>query len=204
MLNIEAASQTDCGMQQYYSMGENKSFDFTPIIYFQNSHKWTFEGRYNYEAPNTISAYAGKVYQKKSLFSYSINPVVGMVTGGFNGGSAGVNIDADFKKLSFSSQAQYSFSLEDKTQNFTYSWSELSFNLKKYVGGGLCLQQTGDYNNINTLDRGIFLKVTSNGWTMPLYLFQNPDKENYFILSLIYEWTQKHLIRKKNNKNNYQ
>ena len=118
-------------MQEYYYLGAKQAFTLVPIVYFQNHQNWYFEGRYNYEALNTVSVYAGKIYERKAKISWSVNPVMGLLMGEYKGGSAGMNIKADYKKLSFSSQSQYTFSLFNKKENFTYSWSELAFNLIK-------------------------------------------------------------------------
>jgi hypothetical protein len=202
MLSNKSFSQSEGGMQQYYYMGEKQNFTMVPMVYFQNNNNWYFEGRYNYEALNTVSAYAGKIYEKKSTFSYSLNPVAGLVAGEFNGGSAGLNVNADYKNFNFSSQAQYSFSVENKNQNFTYSWSEFAYDATQNIGAGVCLQQTGEYNLQNKFDKGIFLRLSSNGWTFPIYMFKNSLNEKYFVLSLIYEWTQKFSFRNKNNVTN--
>src|SRR5438270_2856188 len=115
------------GGEQYYYMGERQTFTMVPVINFETSKNWYVEGRYNFEALNTMSVYAGKTFYKKAVASYSVSPVIGAVLGRYKGGSVGVNGDADYKKYSFSSQLQYTFSINHKTQDFLYSWSDLSY-----------------------------------------------------------------------------
>jgi len=201
MLTIKALSQSECGMQEYYDMSEQQTFTLVPIVYFQTRHNWYFEGRYNYEALNTASAYAGKVFEKKAAFSYSFNPVLGLVAGKFNGGSAGMNIEANYKKISFSSQSQFTFSLINRDQNFTYSWSELSYNAANFLEAGISLQQSGEYETKNKFDKGVFLKLECSRWTLPFYVFKKSGNEKFFVLSLIYEWTHTNTFRNKNNRN---
>ncbi len=200
MLNIKAFSQSQCGLQEYYYLGEKQTFVVVPVVYFQNRHNWYFEGRYNYEALNTASVYAGKIFEKKGNVSCSVNPVAGLVMGQLKGGSAGMNIKVDYKKWSFSAQSQYTFSFFNK-ENFTYSWSELAYNATDFLGGGLCLQQTGEFESKNRFDKGIFLKIKCSRWTFPLYVFEKSGHEKFFVLSLNYEWTHTGFVRNKNNSN---
>jgi hypothetical protein len=197
----KAFSQSECGVQQYYNLGDKQRFEVVPIAYFQTAKHWYFEGRYNFEASNCMSAYIGKVYERKSNISYSLIPVAGLVMGSIQGGSAGLNITADYKKVSFTSQCQYTFSIEDKQQNFTYSWSELSYNITSFFGAGISLQQTGEYDTKNKFDKGAFLQFSYNHWTLPFYVFDKGENGKHYILSLIYEWTHTTGIRNINKRN---
>lgn len=201
MLTTSSFSQTENGMQEYYYLNEKATaFTVVPIVYHKTQNNWYFEGRYNYEALNAASIYVGKVFEKKSNFSYFINPVIGLVAGGYKGGSLGMNIKIDFKKYSFSSQPQYTFSIADSKDNFTYSWSELGMNACKYFTGGLVLQQSKYLNASNEMDKGAFIKVKIGHLAVPLYVFEKANKEKYFVLSLNYEWTNINVLKSRNNR----
>lgn len=183
-----AQSQTHAGAEQYYYMGERQAFTFVPIVYFETSHNWYLEGRYNYEADKTMSVYAGKTFEKNSVVSYSASPIIGAVLGGFNGGSVGVNSEADYKKYFFSSQLQYTFSIKDKTQNFIYSWSDLSYQVLNNFYTGFSFQQTNLYKEQCKLEKGVFVKALFNKWSLPLYVFNPAARERYFVLGLSCDW----------------
>lgn len=184
----KARTQTHAGAEQYYYMGEKQAFTFVPVVYFETNKNWYIEGRYNYEADKTMSVYAGKTFEKKSVVSYSASPVAGVVFGKFNGGSVGVNSEADYKKYSFSSQLQYTFSIKDKTENFLYSWSDLSYQASCNIYTGFSVQQTNLYREQCKLEKGIFVKASFNKWSVPLYIFSPATKERYFILGLNCDW----------------
>jgi len=183
-----AHTQTHAGAGQYYYMGQRQAFTFVPIVYVQTSRNWYIEGRYNYEALKTMSVYAGRTFEKKSAFSYSASPVIGAVLGRFNGGSIGINTEADYRKCFFSSQLQYTFSIADKRENFIYSWSDISYQASDNIYAGFSVQQTKVYKEQCKLEKGIFVKASFNKWTIPIYVFSPVAKERYFVVGLNCDW----------------
>jgi len=130
-----------------------------------------------------VSLYLGKTFKKKALISYSITPLAGLVTGRFNGGSVGANVALDYKKISFSSQSQYTFSIENRATNFTYSWSDLTYQFKGWAAAGASLQQTR-----GQFEKGILVKGVYKNLSMPLYVFNPTSPERYFVVGLNLEW----------------
>ncbi len=181
-------TQTQGGAEQYYYMGERQTFTIVPIVYYETSKNWYIEGRYNYEALNTMSVYAGKTFGKKAAISYSASPVIGAVIGRFNGGSIGVNSEADYKKYFFSSQLQYTFSIKNKTENFLYNWSDFSYRALSNIYAGFSVQQINLYKERCKLEKGFFVKASFNNWAIPLYIFSPSSKERYFVLGLNTNW----------------
>lgn len=173
---------------EYIYTGASQPFTLVPVIYYQTAGNWYVEGRYNYEEQKTMSVYAGKVFEKKGAFSYSASPVIGVVLGRFNGGSAGVNTGFDYRRLSFSSQFQYTFSVQDQTENFFYSWSDISWRLSDNIYSGISVQQTNLYKLKLRLEKGFFVKVVFNKWTFPFYVFSPAAKERYFVIGVTRDW----------------
>lgn len=187
-LSHNGHTQAQGGAGQYYYMGEKQAFTLIPIVYYQTTKNWYMEGRYNYEALNTMSVYAGKTFEKKSQLSLAASPMLGVVIGKFNGGSVGVNSEADFKKYFFSSQLQYTFSVKDKAENFLYSWSDISYQAFSNFCAGFSLQQTNLYKDHCKLEKGIFVKAFFNKWTIPIYVFSPSASDRYFVLGINREW----------------
>jgi len=176
-------SQSNGTFEQDYYLGVNKSFCWVPVVGFSTTNNWYVETRVNYEATNSVSLYMGKTFKKKAVISYSITPLAGLVAGRFNGGSVGANVTVDYKKISFSSQSQYTFSVENRTTNFTYSWSDLTYQLKGWVGAGVSLQQTR-----GQFEKGILVKGVYKNLSMPLYVFNPAASNRYFVVGLNLEW----------------
>jgi hypothetical protein len=175
--------QSNGAFEQSCYLGENRSFSWVPVVSYSTPGNWYFEARGNYEAVNSVSLYFGKAFTKSALISYSIIPIAGLVMGKFNGGSVGANITLDYKKISFSSQSQYTFSVRNRATNFTYSWSDLTYQLKQWMSAGVSFQQTGKIFEKGILVRGIYKNLS-----IPLYVFNPAASERYFVLGLNVEW----------------
>lgn len=181
-------TQTHGGVGQYLYITPRHSLTIVPVVYFQSSNNWYAEGRYNYEALKTLSVYAGKVFEKEATVSYSVSPIIGAVLGQFNGGSVGANGELNYHRLFFSSQLQYTFSAKHHTENFLYSWSDLSYQILNNIYTGISVQQTNLYKLPSRLEEGFFIKALFNKWTMPLYFFNPASKQRYFVLGLTRDW----------------
>ncbi len=112
LLNNIGFPQVHGGVQQYYYAGDGPS-SIVPKVYYQSRKNWYGEVRYNYEASQTISMNAGKMFSKKNEVSYSVTPVAGIVLGQLNGINTGANIDMDYKELFFSTEVEYTFSIDE-------------------------------------------------------------------------------------------
>lgn len=185
---LSGHSQAHGGAEQYYYMGERQTFNFVPIVDYETGNNWFIEGRYNYEALGTMSVYTGKTFEKKGAVSYSVSPIIGAVVGRYKGGSIGGNNEVNYKRYSFSSQVQYTFSLKDKTKNFFYSWSDFSYQPSTNLSAGFSIQQTNLYKEQCKLDKGVFVKASFSRWSIPLYVFTPATKERYFVLGLNCDW----------------
>ncbi len=182
-LSLKGFGQSNGAFEQYYYLGKNRPFSWVPGVGYCTTGNWYVEARANYEAINSVSVYLGKTFKKKALISYSITPLAGLVGGRFNGCSVGANVEMDYKKISLSSQSQYTFSIENRATNFTYSWSDLTYQLKKWVSTGVSLQQTR-----GQFEKGILVRGTYKNLSIPLYVFNPTKSERYFVLGLNVEW----------------
>lgn len=181
-------AQAKVGVEQYYYMGNYQTFAFVPVVYYQSAKNWYAEGRFNYEALNTMALYGGKTFAKAGVISYTASPILGVVFGEMNGGSAGLNLEADYGRFNFNTQSQYTFSVQQRTNNFVYSWSDLTYQAFKKLALGASLQQTKLYHANGAFDSGILLKPAYKTWSFPLYIFRPQSKERYFVLGINYEW----------------
>jgi hypothetical protein len=187
MISNVVTSQSHGGIEQYYYTGAGLS-TIVPKVYYESPHNWYGEVRYNYEELQTVSFNAGKIFSNKKLLSYSITPFAGIVLGRLNGGTLGSNIKIDYKSLFFSSESQYTFSVEKRAENFFFNWSELGSQLTKLVYVGVALQLTHPYEIKNDWQPGVMIGFTYKSWTFPVYAF-NPARNNRnFVLGINWEW----------------
>jgi len=181
---IQAQAQT--GLEQYYYVQNKKAVEFVPMVHFETKNNWYAEARYNYECNNTFSLYAGKEFTgEHNKFTYSLTPLLGSVMGEFSGASTGLNVAMQLKDIFFTSQSQYTFSYNDPTKDFVFSWSELGYEVSSWIYLGLSMQHTQMmHSNTMQFEHGAVIGFTFGRWTVPIYSFSTFDSSRYFVLGI--------------------
>jgi hypothetical protein len=196
---LSAFSQPSSSFEEYYYLDRAKPFYMATVASNHAANDWYMEGRYNYDAINAVSAYLGKTFGKKALISYSITPIAGLIGGKFNGGSIGANVAFDCKGLSFSSQSQYTLSVQDRATNYIYSLSDLTYHFGGFLSAGVSLQQTALYRAGATFEKGILIRTELKRFSFPLYIFNPSTSERHFMFGLIIQWS----VEKKTEKSSF-
>jgi hypothetical protein len=194
LLYNTANSQSTLGFEQLYYIdnpGASPAPSVVPRIYYSGRNNCYGEVRYNYEEVRTLSLYAGRTFSKQDSLSWSFTPVAGLLLGKLKGGAVGVNATLNYRKLSFYSSMQYTFSRENKHSNFIYSWSDLDYLLTGGFYAGLVIQQTRFYNTNNKWDPGLLLGFLVKTWTFPLYAFNPMSNDRRFVIGVTKEWDWK-------------
>jgi hypothetical protein len=188
MLEINAVAQTKSGVESYHSLSRTESYVWMPVLNYTNKHGFYGEARYNYEQLQTGSLYAGKNFSGAKKINYSVTPMLGVVFGKYNGGSAALNVDFEYEKIFFSAQLQYTVNKENKEENFFYNWSELGSKIGNKFYGGISMQQTKLYADKMSADMGLLLGFETGKITIPVYLFNPFSEKRNLVLGLIIEW----------------
>ncbi len=196
---LEAKPQETGGFEQLYYIKSGDGAAVVPMAHYTTRNNWYGEARYNYDEDQTFSLYAGKTFVGKGDFAYAATPLVGGLIGKMNGGSLGMNIDLDYQHLFFSTQSQYTFSLQEKMNKYFFSWTELGYQATSWMYGGLAFQQTNGYGAEGKLEPGCMLGFSVKNWTVPLYVFSRRSGDAYFVLSVNWLWEN---IKKSTNKPN--
>ena len=183
---FQAAQAQQGGFEQYLYARNKEALQVVPLLHYQNNKNWYAEGRYNYEDTATASFYGGKIFSKENKkTSYSMLPLAGVVLGKFKGGSLGLNINVEYKKIFFSAQSQYTFSTKDHTKNFFYSWSEAGYKIWNWLYVGSAIQHTHMYDTTFKLgEKGLIVGLSMGSWVFPLYIFNPSTNNQYFILGI--------------------
>ena len=187
MLYNTVKSQSHGGFEQYYYTGAGLPA-IVPKVYYESPRNWYGEVRYNYEELQTVSFNAGRIFSHKKLLSYSITPFAGIVLGRLNGGTLGSNIKMEYKSLFFSSESQYTFSVEKRAADFFFNWSEFGWQFTSLVYGGLAVQLTHPYEIKNNWQPGIMMGLTYKSWTFPVYAFNPVEDNRNFVVGINWEW----------------
>ena len=143
------------------------------------------EARYNYEALNTGSLFAGWTFSGGDKLTYELTPILGAVLGATQGVAPGFEASLTYGIADFYIEAEYLHDLENQGDSFTYAWSELGFSPMKWLRFGLVGQRTRIYQSDRDIQRGGFAQFISGKLTLGLYVL-NPDDsaDRISILSL--------------------
>ena len=190
-----ARSQYKGGMEQYYYTGVGTS-TVVPKIYYENSN-WHNEIRYNYEELQTISFNTGKKISLDKRLGLTVIPTAGVVLGKLNGGNIGSNIDFDYKKIFVSLESQCTFSVEKKSQNSFFNWSESGYQFTDLMYAGIALQVTHPSEIKDNWQPGIMIGFCYKNWTFPLYAFDPVNNNRNYVIGINWQW-QKEKAASKN------
>jgi hypothetical protein len=112
------------------------------------------EGRYNYEAEDTGSLWAGYNFGGGDELEWSFTPIGGGVFGETDAIAAGYEASLAWKKFELYTEGEYV--IDDAEGSFFYSWSEASFWPLEWLRFGLAAQRTRAYESEREIGRGIF------------------------------------------------
>jgi hypothetical protein len=145
-------------------------------------HGWLhLEGRYNYEALDTGSAWVGYNVSGGSNFTWQVTSMVGGVFGDLNGIAPGYTANLGWWKLQLYSSGEYVFDVGDSSQSFFYNWSELSISPVSWFRVGMVTQRTRAYQTDRDIQRGVLAGFTYKNASVTGYVF-NPDESKPLVV----------------------
>ncbi len=133
------------------------------------------EGRYNYEAINTTSLWAGVNLGTGHKLRLDVTLMGGAVFGGLDGIAPGTEITLSYGPLSLYSQGEYVIDLQNTSGSFFYNWSQFTWQPTDWLQLGLVAQRTRAYQTARDIQRGFFAGLTVKRFTFDAYVF-DPDK----------------------------
>lgn len=139
------------------------------------------EGRYNYEARETGSAWVGWNFSCGEELKFGITPMVGGVFGQVNGIAPGFTITLEWGPLALWHQSEYVFDLADSSQSFYYLWSELSVTVPEWLRIGVVLQRTRAFQTSTQVQGGPLVGFAFWKLATTVYLFA-PGQADQFVV----------------------
>ena len=139
------------------------------------------EGRYNYEARDTGSAWFGWNLSFGDELKFMVTPMVGGVFGQTRGIATGLTITLDWGPLALWSQSEYVFDLKDSSNDYFYVWSELSVTGPEWLRVGLVLQRTRVFQTATELQGGPLAGVSFWKLSGTVYFF-SPGQDDQFVV----------------------
>jgi hypothetical protein len=190
LLSQGVFSQAKSGLENYNQLSGRSEYLWMPIMHYQANNGIYGEFRYNYEDANTVSLFAGKLFEGGKGIEYSFVPMLGFSSGNFTGASVALNSDIEWKRLYFSSQSQFSIATNKGINNFFFSWSEAGINFSDIFFAGTALQFTYQQKR-SKVDPGLVAGFDIKNFSIPVYVFNPFNSDNYFIVGLNFEFNFK-------------
>jgi hypothetical protein len=164
----------------YYSFRNQDDF-VLPIATAEKGPLY-FEARYNYEAKDSGSLFAGWKFSGGEKIAYELTPILGAVFGAKEGIAPGFEASIGYGIVDFYTETEYVRDLDVRQDSFTYSWNELGFSPLEWLRIGLVSQRTLVYQSERDIQRGFFVQVKYRKATLGVYDFNPDDSESHFTI----------------------
>ena len=142
------------------------------------------EGRYNYEARDTGSAFVGWNLSFGETLELGLTPMIGAVFGRTNGVAPALTLTLEWSGFSLWSQSEYVFVFGDRDASFFYSWTELAVTNSDWLRFGVAIQRTRAFQTSTEFQGGPFLALNVWKLTAAGYLFAPAQQDQFGVLSL--------------------
>jgi len=147
------------------------------------------EARYNYEAIDSGSLFAGWKFSGGEKIAYELTPILGAVFGAKEGIAPGFEASISYGIVDFYTETEYVRDLEVRQDSFTYSWNELGFSPLEWLRFGVVSQRTLVYQSERDIQRGFFAQIMYRKATLGVYDFNPDDSGSHFtVFSLGFEF----------------
>jgi hypothetical protein len=157
----------------YYYSPRNQG-DYLSVIATAERGPLLLETRYNYEALDTGSLFAGWKFSGGEALTYELTPILGVVFGQTQGVAPGFKASLAYGIVDYYVEAEYLRDSKVHEDSFTYAWTELGFSPAKWLRFGLVGQRTRVYHTDRDFQRGPFAQLIAGKVTLGAYVF-NPD-----------------------------
>jgi hypothetical protein len=142
------------------------------------------ELRYNYEDLDTGSVWVGYNFAAGEEFTVEFTPMFGVVQGDTDGVSPGYKLALGYGMLELYTEGQYLFDLEESSDNFFYTWTELSLAPVDWFRFGLVIQRTKAYDSDFDIDRGLLVGFSIESIDITTYIFNMGWDDPTFVLAV--------------------
>lgn len=139
---------------------------------FTADHHWLhLEARYNYESLETGSLWIGYNFSIGEKLVFDITPMIGGVFGNLTGVAPGYNLALTYKHFALSSQSEYFVDAHESSNNYFYTWSELSYSPFTWLRVGVVAQRTKAYKSDLDIQRGFLVGTSYKKIDFTTYVF---------------------------------
>ncbi|HEX4822685.1 MAG TPA: hypothetical protein VFV19_00070 [Candidatus Polarisedimenticolaceae bacterium] len=141
------------------------------------------EVRYQYEAIDTTSVWAGANFHAGKSWSFDATAMLGGVFGDLDGVAPGYRLSLEHKWFYLASEGEYFISSHGDDGDYLYSWTEAGGYPVSWFRLGLAAQRTRAYQSDLSIQRGAYVGFTFKSFDAAAYVF-NPWDDPTYVLAL--------------------
>ena len=142
------------------------------------------EARYNYEDLDTASAWLGYNFAGGEKLTWAVTPMLGGTFGHTNALATGFRGSLDWWKLSLYSEGEFVINPGNSTNNFFYSWSELTLAPVDWMHFGLAAQRTRADHAGTNVQPGVVVGLSYEHAALSVYVFEPYESKPTVVVSL--------------------
>jgi hypothetical protein len=146
------------------------------------------EARYNYEDQQTGSAWVGYNFAGGDKFAWEVTPMLGGVFGDTNGVAPGFKGTLGWRNFELYSEGEYVFDTDDSSDNFFYTWSELTYSPLEWLRFGIAAQRTHAYDSGRDIQPGLLVGFTWNKLDLSAYVFNFEDDKPVVVIGIRFDF----------------
>ena len=145
------------------------------------------EARYQYEALDTTSLWAGANFHAGESWSFDITAMLGGVFGDLDGVAPGYRLSLEHTWFYLASEGEYFIGTHGGEDDYLYSWTEAGGYPLSWFRLGLAAQRTRAYQSDLSIQRGAFVGFTYKSFDAAAYVF-NPFEDPTYVLALRWDF----------------
>ena len=142
------------------------------------------EGRYNYEAIRSGSAWVGWNFGFGEDLRLDATLMAGGVFGETRGVAPGYHLTISYGKFELYSEGEYVVDVDNSRDNFFYNWAQLGYTPVDWLTVGLASQRTRVYRTDLDVQRGVYVGFNAEHVTLNVFVF-NPGWESPTVVAAI-------------------
>jgi hypothetical protein len=158
--------------------------NYTSAIGAANRGPLHLEARYNYESVGARSAFVGWTFSGGETITWVATPLLGGAWGTTQAFVPGLELSVAWGRLDYYVEAEYVRDSNQRTDSYTYAWSELGFRPVDWLRVGVSGQHTRAYGGDREFQRGPFAQATWGPVTIGGYWFNPGSSEQVFVGSI--------------------
>jgi hypothetical protein len=158
----------------------------TPIVYAVRG-ALHLEARYNYEDLDTLALFAGWTLatdDDAGALVAAVTPMLGTTFGDTRGIAPAVALELGWSGLAWYAELEYLFDLEDRDDDFFYSWSTFTYGFTDWLAAGLVAERSKTVDTDRSVQRGLALELGSGRLGISIYAFNIDTDDPYAVVAL--------------------